>query len=393
MPRKRAPNGSGLVRQRKTDGLFEARYTVGRDPGTGKLIRKSIYAKTEKEVVEALRKITAAIDDNAYVEPAKMPLSKWLDVWLADYTGNVKEHTHVTYEVQCRVHIKPALGAVALSALKPHEIQAFYNRLQRGTKDTPPLSPKTIKNVHGVLHRALDQAVMIGYLKQNPCLGVMLPRIQKVEIKPFMDDQVDAFLEAIAGSDYEQLLTVAMYTGMRQSEIMGLTWDCVNFKNGTIMIDKQLIHEKKKGGIYKFAPLKNDKPRRITPPPSVMRILEAVRLRQKEDKLRVGPTWQNEKNLVFTNQAGGHYAHNTLSHASKRAATSIGLPDRRFHDLRHTFAVLAIQSGVDIKTVQETLGHHSAAFTLDIYGHVTERMQQEAAARMEAMITARKRNR
>lgn len=399
MPRKRAPNGNGTVRQRK-DGRWEAIYTVGRDPGTGRLVRKSVYGDNEQEVAKALRKATAAIDENAYVEPSKLPLSKWLDIWLAEYTGNVKEHTRVTYDTQCRVHIKPALGAVMLSELRPHEIQAFYNRLAKGKrkpstgakgmKGERGLSPKTIKNIHGVLHRALDQAVMLGYLKQNPCLGVMLPRVERADIMPLMDDQIDTFLDAIAGSEYEMMFTVDMYTGMRQSEIMGLTWDRVDFKGGTIYIDRQLLHEKKKGGTYKFAPPKNDKPRRITPAPSVMKLLEAVKLRQKEDKLKAGAAWQNDMNLVFTDALGGHYAHNTVAHNFKRAVTSIGLPDRRFHDLRHTYAVLAIQSGVDIKTVQENLGHHTAAFTLDVYGHVTERMQKEAAARMEAIITARK---
>lgn len=140
MPRKRAPNGNGTVRQRK-DGRWEAIYSVGRDPGTGKLIRKSIYGESEQVVAKALRKVTTAIDENAYVEPSKLALAKWLDVWLAEYTGHVKEHTRVTYETQCRVHIKPALGAVMLSELRPHEIQAFYNRLARGTRK-PSSAPK-----------------------------------------------------------------------------------------------------------------------------------------------------------------------------------------------------------------------------------------------------------
>ncbi len=399
MPRKRAPNGNGTVRQRK-DGRWEAIYSVGRDPGTGRLIRKSVYGDNEQEVAKALRKATAAIDENTYVEPSKLPLSKWLDIWLAEYTGNVKEHTRASYDTQCRIHIKPALGAVMLSELRPHEIQAFYNRLARGTrkptsgakgkKSAQGLSPKTIKNIHGVLHRALDQAVMLGYLKQHPCVGVMLPRVERADIKPLMDEQIDTFLGAIEGNEYEQLFTITMYTGMRQAEAMGLQWSCVDFKGGTIYIDKQLLHEKKKDGVYKFAPPKNDKPRRITPAPSVMKMLEAVRLRQKEDKLKAGAAWQNEMDLVFTDALGGHYAHATVYHTFKRIAAAIGLPDRRFHDLRHTYAVLAIQSGVDIKTVQENLGHHTAAFTLDQYGHVTQRMQNEAAARMEAVIAARK---
>ena len=357
------------------------KVSAGHDPGTGRLIRKSLYFKSEQEARTELRRITSAVDDGTYSEPSKMRLSAWLDIWLSEYTGNVKELTHASYEMVIRVHIKPALGAMTLSALRPHEIQTFYNRLQKGKKDVKPLSPKTIKNIHGVLHRALDQAMMIGYIKQNPCMGVMLPRLERAEIKPLIDEQVDTFLDAIEGHEYETLLTVVMYTGMRQSEAMGLTWGCVDFKKGTIYIDKQLIHEKKKGGLYKFAPPKNDKPRYVTPAPFIMKMLDGVRLRQKEDKLRTGGVWQNPMNLVFTDMIGGHYRHSTLQHSFKRVVTSIGLPDRRFHDLRHTYAVLSIQAGVDIKTIQESMGHFSASFTLDVYGHVTERMQKEAAAR------------
>ncbi len=378
-------NGEGSIRQIK-EKLWEGRYTAGTNPSNGKQIQKSVYGKTRAEVVIKLRDATKSVAEGTFVEPSKMKLAAWLDIWLKDFTGNVKEHTAVTYETQVRHHIKPALGAVPLSALRAHQIQAFYNQLSKGDDDAPGLSPKTIKNVHGVLHRALDQAVVLGYLKSNPCLGVKLPRLVPVSIKPLMDDQVDAFLKACKGNEYETLFTVDMFTGMRQSEIMGLTWDCVDFKNGTIYIDRQLIHEKKKGGVYKFAPPKNDKPRRITPPSTVMRMLMERKRQQNTDKIRAGEAWDNPMNLVFTNALGGHFVHNTLSHNFKRIVDSIGLPDRRFHDLRHTYAVLSIQSGVDIKTVQESLGHHTAAFTLDVYGHVTERMKNEAAARMEALI-------
>ena len=390
MPRKRAPNGSGTIRKR-ADGRWEIFYCLGRDPGTGRLIRKNAIFHTETEAAKELRRVTSAIDDNVFVEPSRMPLSQWLDIWFEQYSLNVKEHTRTTYETQIRVHIKPALGAVALASLKPHEIQTFYTRLHNGKKDVPPLSPKTIKNIHGVLHRALSQAVVIGYLRQNPCLGVVLPRVERANIKPLMDEQVSVFLDAIRGNEYENLFFVTMYTGMRQSEVMGLTWDCVDFKGGTINIEKQLIREKKKGGVYKFAPLKNDKPRRIKPAQSVMHRLDAILKQQKIDKLRAGSAWENTMNLVFVNVLGGHYVHNTLAHNFKRIVTAMGIPDRRFHDLRHTYAVLALQAGIDIKTVQESLGHYTPAFTLEIYGHVSERMQEDAAARMEAAISAHER--
>lgn len=279
-----------------------------------------------------------------------------------------------------RVHIKPALGAVKLAALSAPDIQRFYNQLQQGKGDTPGLSPKTIKNVNGVLHKALDQAVAVGYIPANPCKGTDLPRVEKTEIKPLSDDAVTAFLKAIKDHPFERLFVVDLLTGMR---IMGLTWDNVDVDGGSILIDRQLVKEKKKGGVYKFASPKNDKSRRITPPPSVMRVLREQRRTQNENKFKAGQAWNNPMNLVFTNELGDNLSHSTISHTFKRIMRRIGHPDTRFHDLRHTYAVAAIQSGVDIKTIQQNLGHYSVSFTLDVYGHVSDRMVQEAADRME----------
>ncbi len=172
---------------------------------------------------------------------------------------------------------------------------------------------------------------------------------------------------------------------MREGEVIGLTWDRIDFTKGTIKIDRQLLKEKKKGGSYVFAPPKRNSKRTIAPGADVMKRLEAVRLRQKERKLKAGPAWDNSLNLVFTNEIGGHYCHSTVEHTFKRIVTAMGLENRRFHDLRHTYAVLALRAGVDIKTLSKSLGHKTVAFTLDVYCHVTEEMQQEAASKMEAM--------
>lgn len=179
--------------------------------------------------------------------------------------------------------------------------------------------------------------------------------------------------------------TVTLFTGMREGEVLGLMWSCVDFEKGTILIDKQLQQEKKRGGQYVFAPLKNDKARTITPAPWVMDLLKHHRAQQAELRLRAGPMWE-DSGLVFTNELGHHLARCTLVNAFKAVVTSIGRPDARFHDLRHSYAVAAIRSGDDIKTVQGNLGHATAAFTLDVYGHVTDQMKRESAARMESYI-------
>ena len=389
----RSAKGTGTIRK-KTDTrtgkkyeYWEARYTEGADPGTGKQVQRSITGKTQKEVAQKLKAATAAIDNGTYTAPNKQTLGQWLDAWADTYCGSVKPRTLEIYKTDIRVHIKPALGAVRLEALTTQNIQAFYNALSKPTKDRPEgLSPKTVKNIHGVLHKALQQAVLIGYLRFNPTDACTLPRREKKELTPFDDVQITAFLKAIQGSRYETLFTVTLFTGMREGEVLGLMWDCVDFEAGTITVNKQLqLHEAVGGGAYQLGSTKNGKGRSITPAASVMALLKRHRAAQAAQRLRAGKLWQ-DTGFVFTDELGQPFAKATVYRAFKRAAAAIGRPDARFHDLRHSYAVAAIRAGDDIKTVQETLGHATASFTLDVYGHVTKQMKEASAARMDAFI-------
>ena len=259
------------------------------------------------------------------------------------------------------------------------DIQKFYNGLQKGDK---PLSPKTIKNIYGVFHKALEQAVAVGYIRINPTDVCKLPRAEKPAIKPLDKSDIGNFLAAIDGHRFQRPMIVDLFTGLRLSEIIGLTWDCIDFEQGTIYVYRQLQLIK---GVYKFNSLKNGKTRRITPAPFVMGTLREQRREQNKWRLSAGSAWI-DGNFVFTNEIGEHMKQQTLYMNLKRSVAKIGLPETRFHDLRHSYAISAIQSGDDIKTVQENLGHHTAAFTLDVYGHVTDQMKKESANRMEAFI-------
>lgn len=386
MARKSTRNaqGGGTIRQRP-DGRWEARYTVGRDPGTGKQIQRSVYGSTQKEVRQKLAQITAAIDSGTYKEPCKMTLGQWLDIWQQDYLGGVKPATAFLYEQQIRLHIKPALGAVKLEELNAHTIQGLYNRLSRERDGKPGLSPKSVKNVHGILHKALQQAVGVGYIRFNPSSACTLPRAEQKEIRPLDETQIGAFLNAIDGHRHELLYKVALFTGMREGELLGLGWDCVDFEQGTITIKRQLRREQKKGGQYYLTTPKNGKTRTIAPAPSVMKLLRAQRAHQAEQRLKAGELWE-DTDMVFTNDTGGYLSYRTVYDCFKRIVTQMGIPSTRFHDLRHTFAVSSIRAGDDIKTVQGNLGHHTAAFTLDVYGHFTEEMKRDSAERMERYI-------
>ena len=379
MSRKNA-NGAGNIRKR-SDGRWEARYSNGFDPTTGKLIQKSVYGKSQKEVRQKLARITAEIDEGTYIEPNSMKLADWLQTWLRDYIGNVKASTVKSYTDHVNLNIIPYIGKTQLSKLSAPMIQSMYNTLQR----EKGLSPKTIKNVHGVLHRALTQAQKMGYIRLNPLEAVTLPRIEKVQIKPMEDDDLTRFLKEIKGNPYELVFFVTVFTGLRQGEILGLTWDCVNFEKNTLYINKQ--HSKIKGGkTYVFSSLKNDKPRMIVAADGVMDVLRKQKARQKRWAELAGDGWNNEDNLVFTTELGRYLSNQTVYLAFKKVVRALGMENVRFHDLRHTFAVNSLKAGDDIKTVQENLGHHTAAFTLDVYAHVTSGMKQESANRMEKYL-------
>ena len=389
---KHSASGTGNIRKKivtrngKNYTFWEARYTEGYDPGTGKQIQRSISGKTQKEVAQKLNAVTAAINAGTYTAPSKMTVGEWLTIWQKDYLNGVRPRTVEAYDCQIRNHIAPALGAIRLEALAPHMIQGFYNDLGQPHGNKPGLSPKSIKNIHGILHKALQQAVLNGCLRFNPADACTLPRVEKKELKPLDEDGIAQFMKAIQGHRYEIVFLVTLFTGMREGEVLGLTWDCVDFTRGTVTVNKQLQKARGGGSVYNFVPTKNGKGRVIAPAPYVMNLLKSQYRNQEKWRLMVGPLWENQSNLVFTDEVGKHLSHHTVYQNYKRVVASIGLPESRFHDLRHSFAVASIRAGDDIKTVQGNLGHATASFTLDVYGHVTDQMKQASAARMDSYI-------
>lgn len=412
MPKKntsRSAQGSGTIRKKTVTRngheytYWEARLTVGRDSGTGKQIQKSFTGKTQKEVREKLQAAAVAVNDGDYLEPTSITLGAWLDTWLAEYCGDKKYLTVQKYEADCRVHIKPALGAVKLSKLTAPMIQKFYNELGRTGKATKskdskgnittryePLSPKSIRCVHGVLSKALDTAKRQGMIKHNPVELCTIPKLEKAEVAPLTEKQLKAFLTLCDNEAYGNIYKVIVFTGLREGEALGLTWDCVDFAKGELKINKQL---QRRGKLDELVPTKNSKPRYLTAPPLVMKILKEQQTRQLEERFKAGEMWQGFQTaeqrktaLVFTKADGTNITAAALYQRYKHLARAIDAPNSRVHDLRHTFAVLSLQNGDHVKTVQENLGHATAAFTLDVYGHVSERMKQESADRMQQYI-------
>lgn len=396
MPRKeskgRSANGTGNIRKKvvtkkgKEYTYWEARYTAGYDQGTGKQVQRSITGKTQKEVAQKLREALYEHDQGLDTLSTNMTVRDWLTAWEKDYLGDVKESTAHLYAENIRLYIRPGLGAVKLKDLTSHTIQKFYNRLSSPDRvEGKPLAAKTVRNIHGLLHKILEQAVTLDYLRKNPADACKLPKAVKPEIHPLDEIQMADFLNIIQGHTHEYLYKITLFTGLREGEVLGLTWDCLDMERGKLLVKQQLRKEQKKGGKYYFSPPKNNKSRVLSLAPSVVKLFRLQKAKQDAQRSYAGELW-TENNLVFSNQTGGFLSFRTVYDCFKRIMEKIGTPTTRFHDLRHTYAVLSLKAGDDIKTLQENLGHATPAFTLEVYGHITAMMKQTSADRMERMI-------
>lgn len=395
------------VKNGKRYVYWEGRLTIGVDPGTGKQLQKTFSGKTQKEVKDKMQAAAVAVTNREYFEPGKLTVKQWFKMWLDEYCGDKKFLTIKQYSSMSETHIFPALGAVKLSTLSSPDIQKFYNRMAKEGKTIEktdkatgkvittkePLSTKTIRNIHGIMHKALETAVEQKLISRNPADYVTVPKVEKVEVQPLTEEQQRAFLSAVQNHKFEYLFSVILFCGLREGEALGLTWDCIDFKKGTLKVYRQLQRRDVSEGGYIFAPLKNNKPRVITLSPFVVGILEKQRAKQVQERFAAGELWrgfqseaERKTSFVFTDEVGQHLATATVYGNFKRIVKDIGAEKARVHDLRHTFAVNALQNGDDVKTVQDNLGHATAAFTLDVYGHVSERMKEESARRQEEYI-------
>ncbi len=402
---KKRSNGDGTIRKRtvmrngKKYEFWEGSITIGLDSGSGKVKRKTFTGASQKEVAEKMRAAAAAVDSGEYFEPSKMTVKEWFETWISDYCGDKKYFTVDQYNSFGKNHIVPALGAVKLSALTPVHIQKFYNSMGKeiSEKTGKPLSAKSIRNIHGILSKCLNTAVDQGLIKSNPAERVTVPKVVKTEIEPLTENEQRAFLKKIEGHRYEYLFLTMLFTGMRISEIIGLTWDCIDFKRGTVRVYRQLQRRLVKDGGFTFAPLKNSKTRVIQLSPYIIGILQKQHKQQVLDRFAAGDTWQGKQigdehptEFVFSDNLGNHLKQDTVRTDFKAVCEAIGTPETRVHDLRHTFAVNSLSAGDDFKTVSDSLGHATAAFTLDVYGHVSDEMRQQHALRQQAFIESLK---
>lgn len=369
----RSTSGSGSLRQR-TNGSWEGRYTYYDEYGAPQ--RGSVYAKTKTECRKKLTSAIAEVDKGGNLErESHITYGEWVSQWIDNYGINWKPNTAVHYRQKADKYIVPRIGSLPLSEITPIVCQRLINSLSKEMK------AKSVKNIHSILHSSLKRAVMARLIKSNPASGLELPRVEKPDIHPLMDDDIKSFLAAAKGSEYYHLFVTAIFTGMRISELVGLTWDDINFEERYISVNHQLQRSDKTGE-YITVSTKNRTSRLIPISESMISLLREIKSKQAQRQLIAGEEWVGE-GYVFTNDVGMHYAQPTIQHHMKKIARSAGFENLRFHDLRHTCAILAIQTGADIKSISDMLGHFSTAFTMDVYADVSNTMRDQTRQRME----------
>jgi integrase len=372
--RHKRGHNEGSIRQRP-DGTWEARLSL---PG-GK--RKSLYGKTRREVQDKLRGAYRDLDAGLDLATGRQTVVQYLTQWLsAAVKPSVKTKTYEGYESIVRVRLAPRIGRKALTRLTPLDIQALYTDLQAAG-----LSGRSVSHTHHVLHRAFRQAVRWGVLARNPCDGVTPPRPERREMRVLSQAEAGTLLDATRDHPAHGLYVLALTTGMRQGELLGLRWDDVDLDGAKLAV-RQSLQRQREGGLVFIEPKTARSRRTVLLSRLAVTALREHRRRQLADRLATGPAWE-DRGLVFANATGGPLDPSHQTHVFKDALRLAGLPAIRFHDLRHTAATLLLAQGVHPKVVSEMLGHTTITLTLDTYSHLVPVMHEQAAAAMDAMLS------
>lgn len=371
---KRRGRGEGSIHFLVSKALWCAQLTIGyNEEGTRK--RRYVYGKTKKEVQNKLIEMQSASASGTLAEPKQMRLADYLAHWLEDTARpSVRLSTFVSYRWILRKYVTPHLGGLQLAKLQPIQIQNLYTVLENAGA-----SPRMRQMVHMVLRRALSQAVQWGHLQRNPCEGVKRPRAPRKSMNCFTKEQINQFLKAAQEDRLYALYLLALCTGLRQGELIGLKWSDVDLSSGSISVQRT-VHELS-GKLCINEPKTSKGRRQVTIPDIAIIAL----LKHRDDMLKE----KNDVEWVFCDTSGKIVRATNMRHRSfYPLLIKAGVPKIRFHDLRHTAATILLSQGVHPKIVQERLGHAQIAITLDTYSHVLPTMQKDAAEKVNEYLSS-----
>lgn len=374
-------------------GHYRIVINLPRDPVTGKYKKKRKDVHGTRQEAEALMRQMIAELEQPQKKPSEQPLGEYLLYWIDTIArADLERNTYESYRWEIEKHIIPCLGHIPLCELEPIHIQTFYSyKAEAGRLDGKGgLSNRTVTYLHSILNEALKKAVDLELIPKNPCAKVKPPRDKKQPGKKMVvlsKEELRQFLDGCREHRDYALIYVAAYTGMRESELLGLQWDDILWKEKAIRVNKTL--HRYKDGTYDLRPrTKNESSNRIIPvTDSVLTVLREHRKKQMEAQLASGGTYRKEMNLVFPDLNGGPQDRKNVFHRFANLAKKLGYPKMRFHDLRHTHATILLADGEMINAVSQRLGHADVNTTLETYGHVLPRKAEETARRFERLLS------
>jgi integrase len=369
----RRRHGEGSLFQRK-DGRYVAQVKLD----SGK--KKQRYFKSEKEARLALRKMLHEKEQGTLPTGPQQTLKVYLDQWLEQvHKPAIRTSTYYMYRTVLDKHIIPALGHIRVQQLTPQQVQAFYaSKLEDG------FGANWVKKFHIVLHAALENAVRWNLVARNVCDLVTPPVPQQMKIQPLTPEQVRRLLGAARGHKLEALITLAVNTGMRRGELLGLHWQDIDFEAECLYV-RRSVSRVGTFGIKELDPKTQRSKRKIELSPFVVETLKRHQEQQQMMREKVGNRWK-EQGIVFCNRYGGYIEVSNLHVAFKQLLESAELPDIRFHDLRHSVASILLSMEVHPKVVQELLGHSHISITIAIYSHLFPSLQKRAINRLDDLF-------
>ncbi len=394
-------HNEGTIREKfRTDKKTKEKYSVGWEARYTSPIhgQKSIFGKTRSEVAKKLTKILNEINEGNYTEPCKMTLEDWLKIWLNEYaSNNIKHSTRVSYDYLIHRHVIPVIGNKKLAEIRADIIQRFYNeKAKNGRLDGKGgLNAKTIKNIHNMLHEAMEQAATNNMIQRNPCKAAILPKVKKKEMRVLTRLEQKKLTEAAKTERIGIGVILALATGIRLGELLGLQWRDVNIKAGTISINRTFNRLKNfdEGSNQKtklvLGEPKTSKSKRVIPLQQViLNELREYKKNQNKEKIQ-NISYYNNEGFVIANEIGNPIDPRTFQDFFNRVVSMAKINKAHFHSLfRHTFATRALEAGIPAKTVSEILGHANISTTLDLYSHVSLELKRDSLEKLSELFTA-----
>lgn len=382
---KRRGQGEGSI-TKMPNGKYQARIDLGLGEN-GKRKRKAKYFKLKREAQEWLLDVRSEVKNDEYVEPSRITVAEWIDTWLLEYYKNTVRNS--TFYGRCSIaenHIKPAFGNSALKNLRVDVVQKFINGLVGKN-----LATSTIEKIHSTLHSALEQAVTNGLIKNNASGKVKLPRGETKEKRVLTSEEQQQFIKIAKNQYMGNFFIMALCTGLRTGELLALTWDDINFEDGALTVNKSAVEVRnyydptEKWSVSTGSPKTRSSYRVVPLLPSIMPLLKDIRKTQIEDRAKYDARYY-DRNLIFCNRFGDYLRPTFMKRKMREIAEMMNIVGLTIHSLRHTFATRGLESGIELRVMQELLGHSSIKMTADLYTHVLPDKKKSSILKLQDSI-------